>query len=110
MPPDAEPAAVVAQLNELRALLAREERKRDRTNAELMALQQQLQQVLVDEEMLREQRGGREAPSAARKGAPVALLDPQQYASMHPEEHAELTLGGFKMSYATLGPRRPESQ
>ena len=96
-------------------------------------------QVLVDEEMLREQRGGREASSAARKGAPVALLDPQQYASMHPEEHAELTLGGFKMScaenprlcrdgawgghdaradapargtgrYATLGPRRPESQ
>ena len=45
VPPDAEPAAVVAQLNELRALLAREERKRDRTNAELMALQQQLQQA-----------------------------------------------------------------
>ena len=56
--------------------------------------------------MLREQRGGLEAPGGrARKGAPVALLDTHQYASMHPEEHAELTLGGFKMSCAEITPR-----
>ena len=101
VPADAEPEAVLRELHELRGLLAHEEAKRDAANAELMDLQQQLQQVLVDEEMLRERRGGQEPPSAPPVNKGFALVDSETYASMLPDEQVEVNLFGFKLAVAT---------
>ena len=71
-------------------------------NAELMQLQQTLQQVLIDEEMLRERRGGVEPPAeppSLSKG--FALVDQSTYDSMCPDEHVEINFFGFKVAVAT---------
>jgi hypothetical protein len=70
-------------------------------NGELMEMQQQLQQVLVDEEMLRERRGGQEPPSAPSLTKGVALVDRSTYASMLPDEQVEVNLFGFRVAVAT---------
>jgi len=69
-------------------------------NDELMGLQQQLQQVLVDEEMLRERRGGAEPPAAPAINKGIVLIDQSTYQSIMPEEQVEVNLFGFKMAYA----------
>ena len=101
VPADAEPDVVLRELHELRGLLAMEERKRDTINAELMQLQQDLQQVLVDEEMLRERRGGVEPPQEPVLSKGLALVDSKTYASMLPDEQFEANLFGFKVAIAT---------
>lgn len=101
VPADAEPEAVLRDLHELRGLLALEEQKRDTVNHELMELQQQLQQVLVDEEMLRERRGGAEPPPAPALSKGLALVDKSTYQSMLPDEQLELNFFGFKLAVAT---------
>lgn len=100
VPPDADPELVMREIHELRGLLAHEEARREAVNDELVALQEQLQQVLVDEEMLRERRGGAEPPSnpPVRKG--VAVMDTNTYHSMLPDEQVELNLFGFKVAVA----------
>lgn len=99
--PDADPATVLRELHELRGLLAFEEARRDAANSELMQLQQQLQQVLVDEEMLRERRGGAEPPAEPQLAKGVAVVDSSTYQSMLPDERLELSLFGFKVALAT---------
>jgi hypothetical protein len=84
--PDAEPSVVVRELQQLRALLAQEEAHRDATSAELAALQEQLQNSLVEEELMRERRGGEGAPeadAAAALGKGLALMDKETYAGGH---------------------------
>jgi alpha-tubulin suppressor-like RCC1 family protein len=107
VPPDADPAVVLRELQELRGLLAHEEARRDAVNTELMELQQQLQQVLVDEEMLRERRGGVEPPSEPPLHKGVALVDSTTYASMLPDEQVELNLFGFKVAVAVASNKSP---
>lgn len=106
-PPDADPTQVLAQLQQLRALLQAEEHKRDTAAAELDALQAQLQQVVFEQELMREQRGAPE-PAQARGHGPVGLIDTGAYAAMLPEEQVELNLFGFRVSYAvTAKPGEP---
>ena len=54
----------------------------------------------MDEEMLRERRGGAEPPSNPMVGKGVALMDRSTYHSMLPEEQVEVNLFGFKMAVA----------
>ena len=56
--------------------------------------------MLIDEEMLRERRGGAEPPSNPAIAKGVALMDRSTYQSMLPEEQLELNLFGFKVAYA----------
>ena len=102
LPPDADPSAVLVQLQQLRALLQQEEKKRDTVAEELGQLQQQLQQAVYEQELMREQRGAPEPPTdGAARGAPgVSLIDEPTYSSMLPEEQVELNLFGFRISYA----------
>ena len=103
---NAEPEAVLRELHELRGLLALEEQKRDTTNRDLMELQQQLQQVLVDEELLRERRGGAEPPPAPAVNKGVAVVDKKTYEAMLPDEQVEINLFGFKLAVATSKKRQ----
>ena len=105
--PDASPDTVLRELHELRGLLAAEEGKRDVVNSELMELQQQLQQTLVDEEMLRERRGGVEPPPEPSLTKGLALVDKNTYASMLPDEQLEVNLFGFKLAVATRSKASP---
>ena len=100
VPLDADPATVLQELHELRGVLAHEEARRDATSAELMDLQQQLQQVLVDEEMLRERRGGVEPAEQPNLSKGVAFVDADTYKSMLLDEQVELSLFGFKVALA----------
>jgi len=97
---DADPARVMREVHELRGLLAIEERRREGVHAELVALQQQLQQVLTDEGMLRERRGGAEPPAEPSVSKGVALMDKSTYHSMLPEEKVEFNLFGLKLGFA----------
>ena len=90
----------MSQLYELRAILEREEARRDVVNGELMELQQQLEQVMLKQEMLRERRGSTEPPPEPRVQKGVAVVDDDTYQSMLPEEQLEVNLFGFKLSYA----------
>jgi len=100
VPVDADPERVVREMHELRGLLAHEEARRGLINDELMALQDQFEQVLVDEEMLRERRGGVEPPLNPSISKGVALLDKNTYHSMLPEEQVEVSILGLKLAYA----------
>ena len=57
-------------------------------------------QTLVDEEMLRERRGGAEPPAQPNLNKGLALVDASTYKSMLPEEQVELNVFGFKVAYA----------
>ena len=88
-----------------RGLLAHEEARREAVNDELVA-PEQLQQVLVDEEMLRERRGARAAikPTGQERSSCG-----YQYASFHlPDEQVELNLFGFKVAVAVTTKRSSE--
>ena len=100
VPADADPSRVMKEVQELRGLLAFEEARREGVHSELQALQQQLQQVLMDEEMLRERRGGAEPPSNPAVGKGVTLVDKNTYHSMLPDEQVEVNLFGFKVGIA----------
>lgn len=97
---DSDPEQVVQELRDLRELLQQEEVRRDRLNTELMELQHQLQQTLLDEELMRERRGGVEPTQKPSLNKGVALIDGRTYASMLPEEQLEVNVFGFKMSCA----------
>ena len=101
MPPDADPHVVVRELQELRGLLAHEEAKSEALNDEYMRLQQQLQQVLVDEEMLRERRqGAGPPPEKPSLGKGLALVDKNTYHKLLPDEQVEVNLFGLKVAMA----------
>lgn len=100
IPADADPARIMSEVHALRGLLALEEARREQVYQELEALERQLQQVLWDEEMLRERRGGAEPPSVPAVAKGVALVDRSTYHSMLPEEQVEINLFGLKMGIA----------
>ena len=59
-----------------------------------MQLQQKLQQTLVEEELMREQRGGSEIEPPPRVHKGMALLDGKAYSAMLPDEQLEINLFG----------------
>ena len=100
-PPDADPAAVLQQLNALRGALAQAEARKEAVTNELADLQGELQRAMLEQEILREQRGGDEPLPEPPVTKGVALVDPPTYDAMLPEEQAELQIFGFKLSLAT---------
>ena len=100
-PPDADPAAVLQQLNALRGALAQAEARKEAVTNELADLQGELQRAMLEQEILRETRGGDEPPPEPPITKGVAVVDPMTYDAMLPEEQAELQIFGFKMSFAT---------
>ena len=56
--------------------------------------------MLIDEEMLRERRGGAEPPAEKPLGKGLALVDTATYKSVLPEEQVELNVFGFKVAFA----------
>ena len=98
---DADPAAVLQQLNALRGALAQAEARKEAVTNELADLQGELQRAMLEQEILRETRGGDEPPPEPPITKGVAVVDPMTYDAMLPEEQAELQIFGFKMSFAT---------
>ena len=80
--------------------LANEQARREVLDDELGVLEQQLQQVLMDEEMLRERRGGAQPPSTPTVAKGLMLLDKKTYHSMLPKEKVEVNLFGLKVGFA----------
>jgi len=114
LPADADPSLVLAQLQQLRGLLQQQERRRDDAEDELAQLQAALQETVYEQELMREQRGapedqGQAAAAAAAGGRGVTMLDSPTYSSMLPEEQVELSLFGFRISYAVTSNKLEEA-
>ena len=89
---DADPAAVLQQLNALRGALAQAEARKEAVTNEPPISRASCSPTMLAQEILRETRGGDEPPPEPPITKGVAVVDPMTYDAMLPEEQAELQI------------------